>query len=111
MNFIIEAHRKQDSVNPVKYAVLLDNFVAGNTSSTFDVYTTVNELVKRNKIDTVNEVTFKGIDIDTKFDTYYVSLDVPDDYKSAMNEGRGAFIADIEDEKIVQLNYVQKGGQ
>lgn len=110
MKFIIEAHRTKDSVEPVQYALLLDSFVSDDITSV-DVYTTVNELANGNKIDTITGITFGSVDIDTRYDTYYVSLDVPDEYKSAMHEGRGAFIANIVDGKIVRLDYVQKGGQ
>jgi len=111
MKFIIEAHRKQDSIGHIRYAVLIDTFIAKKEVTSFDVYTSVNDLMNETKIGTVKDVTFEGVDIDTKYDTYYIALDVPDEYKSLMHEGRGAFIAKITNGEVERLDYVQKGGQ
>ena len=113
MNYIIEVHRTYEKVRPVEFATMLDMYIGimGETTS-FDVYETVNELAKDSKTGTITGVKFGTFDIDTRFDTYHVSLDVPKEQAALMHEGRGNFIPKINDNGVIErLDYVQRGGQ
>lgn len=129
MNYIIEVHRPSDSqVEPKEFSSMLEDWIKRPKCPEFDVFLSITECKKsyepieiisdnKHTVGRVKKVKYIAVDNDYKMDTYYISLDVPDEYKYLMHEGRGAFVPffvyDHNDMKniLALLDYIQKGGQ